>query len=145
MMLHPLTPSDLDALLALDATTNSHPWNAAQWRDSLAQHLCLGLEVDRQLAGFAVAMPLLDEAELLLIAIHPDQQHQGCGKALFAALRAELAVRQCERLFLEVRESNLQARHFYTAAGLTEVGRRKHYYPAAEGREDALLLAGATR
>lgn len=144
-MIRPLDSSDLEALLALDAATNPHPWTAAQWQDSLAQHLCLGLELAGRLAAFAVAMPLPDEAELLLIAVDPAQQRHGSGRTLLAGLRAELAARQCEKLFLEVRESNTRARHFYAAAGLSEIGRRKNYYPAAQGREDALLLAGATR
>ncbi|SFN14047.1 ribosomal-protein-alanine N-acetyltransferase [Formivibrio citricus] len=144
-MIRPLDSSDLEALLALDAATNPHPWTAAQWQDSLVQHLCLGLELAGRLAAFAVAMPLPDEAELLLIAVDPAQQRHGSGRTLLAGLRAELAARQCEKLFLEVRESNTRARHFYAAAGMEEIGRRKNYYPAAQGREDALLLAGATR
>lgn len=144
-MIRLLTPADLETLLALDAATNPHPWTAAQWQDSLAQHLCLGLEKEGRLAAFAVAMLLPDEAELLLIAVDPAQQRHSLGRTLLAALRAELAARQCEKLFLEVRESNRRARHFYTAAGLSEIGRRKNYYPAEQGREDALLLSGATR
>ncbi len=145
MNLRPLCPADLEALLALDAATNPHPWTAAQWQDSLTQHLCLGLETDGRLSAFAIAMLLPDEAELLLIAVDPAQQSQGQGRALLAALRSELAARQCQTLFLEVRESNARARHVYAAAGMSEVGCRKRYYPTAQGREDALLLAGATQ
>ncbi len=145
MTIRLLVSTDLESLQALDAATNPHPWNTAQWQDSLAQHLCLGLEAEGKLVGFAVAMPLPDEAELLLIAIDPARQAQGLGRSLLAALCKALADRQCEQLFLEVRESNARAYHFYTAAGMTEVGRRKNYYPAPLGREDALLLAGATR
>jgi ribosomal-protein-alanine N-acetyltransferase len=46
-----------------------------------------------------------------------------------------------QRLLLEVRPSNLPARALYAASGFVEIGRRKHYYPAANGREDALVLA----
>jgi ribosomal-protein-alanine N-acetyltransferase len=145
MNLRPLCPTDLEALLVLDAATNPHPWTAAQWQDSLTQHLCLGLETDNKLAAFAVAMLLPDEAELLLIAVDPAYQAQGLGRTLLAALHVDLASRQCNRLFLEVRESNTRARHVYAAAGMSEIGRRKGYYPTAQGREDALLLAGATR
>ena len=140
-----LASTDLESLLAIDAATNPHPWNTAQWQNSLAQHLCLGLEAEGKLVGFAVAMPLLDEAELLLIAIAPAHQAQGLGRSLLAALRQALSDRGCEKLFLEVRESNTRARHFYIAAGMAEVGRRKNYYPTPLEREDALLLAGATR
>lgn len=143
MIVRPLLPADLDALLALDGATNPHPWTAAQWQDSLAQHLCLGLEYHGILAGLAVAMLLPDEAELLLIAVDPARQGHGLGRELLAALRTELAAQQRVNLFLEVRASNLRAQQFYAAAGLREIGRRKNYYPTTNGREDALLLAGA--
>ena len=143
MIVRPLLPADLYALLALDAATNPHPWTAAQWQDSLAQHLCLGLEDHGALSGLAVAMLLPDEAELLLIAVDPAQQGHGLGRELLAALRTELAAGKRQKLFLEVRASNLRAQQFYATAGLSEIGRRKNYYPAIDGREDALLLAGA--
>ncbi len=143
MIVRPLLPADLDALLALDAATNPHPWTAAQWQDSLVQHLCLGLEDNGVLAGLAVAMLLPDEAELLLIAVDPARQGHGLGRQLLTTLRTELAAGKRKKLVLEVRASNLSAQQFYAAAGLSEIGRRKNYYPTAEGREDALLLAGA--
>lgn len=141
-MIRLLNAHDIEALVALDTATNTHPWNRAQWQDSLAQHLCLGLETEGKLAAFAVTMILPDEAELLLIAVDPARQRHGLGRTLLTALYSELATRQCTQLFLEVRESNSRARHFYTHAGMNEIGRRKHYYPAIQGREDALLLAG---
>lgn len=139
MTVRPLVPADLASLLALDAATNPHPWSAAQWNDSLANHLCLGLDIGGKLAGFAVALPLPDEAELLLIAVEP--QGQGWGRQLLRALNDELQLRGLNRLLLEVRESNARARRFYTAAGFAEIGRRKNYYPATNGREDALIYS----
>lgn len=144
MITRRLLPADLEALLALDAATHCPPWSAAQWQGSLASHVCLGLESGGELVGFAIAMRLPpDEAELLLIAVEPSRQSKGLGKTLFSALLARLAEQQCQKLFLEVRESNARARHFYAAAGMSEMGRRKNYYPTPNGREDALLLTGA--
>lgn len=114
-----------------------------QWQDSLEQHLCIGLESGGLLAGFSVAMLLPDEAELLLIAVEPACHKQGYGQCLLAALRHEFRSRNLERLILEVRESNVPARRFYTAAGFIEIGRRKAYYPGVNGREDALLYCCA--
>lgn len=140
-MIRPLALADLDDVLRLDAATNPHPWNCSQWEDSLAQHQCLGLEANGRLEGFAVAMPLPDEAELLLIAIHPDLQGKGLGQRLLAALNTALKLDGKARLLLEVRASNLQAQRFYVASGFVEIGRRKNYYPCENGREDALLYA----
>ena len=44
-------------------------------------------------------------------------------------------------MLLEVRPSNTAAINCYNAAGFNEIGSRKDYYPAANGREDALLFA----
>lgn len=140
-MIRPLQTTDLETLLALDATTNPHPWNRRQWLDSLSQHRCLGLFADGNLQGFAVCMDLPDEAELLLIAVMPQRQGQGLGQCLLHALSEALCVSGRTRLLLEVRASNLKARHFYAAAGFTEIGRRKQYYPCEHGREDALIFA----
>ncbi len=139
MTVRPLVPADLASLLALDAATHPHPWTAAQWNDSLADHLCLGLDISGKLTGFAVALPLPDEAELLLIAVEP--QGHGHGRQLLQALNDELRLRSLNRLLLEVRESNARARRFYAAAGFAEIGRRKNYYPATNGREDALIYS----
>ena len=85
-----LTANDLPALLALDAASNAHPWTAAQWQDSLRDHLCVGLFDADTLQGYAIALLLPDEAELLLIAVQPKLQGQGLGQRLLAALRAAL-------------------------------------------------------
>lgn len=140
-MIRPLQTTDLEALLALDVATNPHPWNRQQWLDSLSQHRCLGLFADDMLLGFAVCMDLPDEAELLLIAVAPQRQGTGLGQHLFHRLCDQLRTENKQRLLLEVRASNLRAQHFYLAAGCNELGRRKGYYPTADGREDALLYA----
>ncbi|MGZ8155124.1 MAG: ribosomal protein S18-alanine N-acetyltransferase, partial [Burkholderiales bacterium] len=45
-----------------------------------------------------------------------------------------------ERAFLEVRPSNTAARALYARSGFSEIGRRRDYYPAQEGREDAVVM-----
>jgi ribosomal-protein-alanine N-acetyltransferase len=44
-------------------------------------------------------------------------------------------------MFLEVRPSNPNAIKLYQSLGFNEIGRRKDYYPARKGREDALVMA----
>ena len=141
MIVRPLRPADLPALLALDAATNPHPWSRAQWLDSLAQNYCLGLESTGELRGFVIALLLPDEAEILLIATAPEVQRQGLGKQLLTTLCACMTGSHRTRLLLEVRESNIQAQSFYAAVGMRPIGRRKAYYPTDTGREDALLYS----
>ncbi|MGL5737518.1 MAG: ribosomal protein S18-alanine N-acetyltransferase, partial [Plesiomonas shigelloides] len=74
-------------------------------------------------------------------AVDPLCQGQGFGRALLQALVERLEERGLVTLWLEVRESNTPARALYEAEGFNEVSRRKNYYPTADGREDAVIMA----
>ncbi|BCL74878.1 ribosomal-protein-alanine acetyltransferase [Jeongeupia sp. HS-3] len=140
MTLRPLGPDDLDLLVALDAATNPHPWSAKLWADALVRDHGIGaIDDDGVLAGFAISSRVLDEAELQLIAVSPAKQRQGLGRLLLKALLAELRQTGTTQLFLEVRAGNTAAQALYAGCGGEVSGRRKGYYPAPNGREDALL------
>ncbi len=143
MSVRDLNASDIPQLMALDAATNSHPWDISHWQHSLKADVCLGVDGDTGIEAFAVAMKMVDEAELLLIAVQPKLQSKGLGQLIFNALTEKLANSGAQSLFLEVRESNRKARRFYESAGFAETGIRPAYYPAASGsgREDALIFA----
>ncbi|GGP26625.1 ribosomal protein S18-alanine N-acetyltransferase [Silvimonas amylolytica] len=144
MKLRTLHHSDLDAVLALDSQTNPHPWALGHWHDSLENHTCLVLEEDGEVIAFAVASLVLDEAELLLIAVAPWQQGQGLGRKILQALIDSLRQRGAEQMFLEVRQGNASARALYEKLGGRVSGQRKGYYPLPGGaREDAVLYAFA--
>ncbi|WP_432719944.1 ribosomal protein S18-alanine N-acetyltransferase [Jeongeupia wiesaeckerbachi] len=138
MTLRPLVADDLDALVALDAATNPHPWSAGLWRDALVRDHGVGLlDDDGQLIGFTVSSRVLDEAELQLIAVSPARQRRGLGRLLLNTLLSELRGDGLARLLLEVRAGNTGAQALYAGCGGDVVGRRKGYYD--HGREDALL------
>lgn len=138
MTLRPLIAADVDALVALDAATNPHPWSATLWRDALARDHGTGLIGDDcRLIGFTVVSRVLDEAELQLIAVSPERQRQGLGRLLLSTLLEELHRDGVARLLLEVRAGNSGAQALYEDGGGEVVGRRKGYYD--HGREDALL------
>ncbi|NHQ88391.1 ribosomal protein S18-alanine N-acetyltransferase [Iodobacter sp. HSC-16F04] len=143
MKVRDLNASDIPQLMALDAATNSHPWDISHWQHSLKADVCLGIDGSTELAAFAVAMKMVDEAELLLIAVQPNLQGKGVGQIIFNTLTQKLTKNGAQSLFLEVRESNSKARRFYESAGFAETGIRPAYYPAAcgAGREDALIFA----
>jgi ribosomal-protein-alanine N-acetyltransferase len=92
-------------------------------------------------AGFALARAMADEAELLLLAVRPEQRRAGIGGALLGAVAKEARVRGARRLHLEMRSGN-PAGGLYAAAGFREVGRRRHYYRGQDGQSfDAITLA----
>jgi ribosomal-protein-alanine N-acetyltransferase len=90
--------------------------------------------------GYFVAMPGVDELHLLNITVAPAWQGQGHGQALLDVVMAQARARQLALLWLEVRQSNQRARALYRRRGFAEVGQRKGYYPAAGGREDAVVM-----
>ena len=73
--------------------------------------------------------------------MHASRQQRGLGLALLQAALRHMRAAGMRRCLLEVRRSNRAARGLYRGAGFDEDGTRKNYYPAAAGREDAILLS----
>ncbi|MGR3511196.1 MAG: GNAT family N-acetyltransferase [Paracoccaceae bacterium] len=92
-------------------------------------------------AGFALGRIILDEVELLTLAVLPTEQGKGHGRALLAAFETEAMHRGGRDLHLEVAETNSIARALYASAGWAEVGRRKAYYKGGDARIDAILMS----
>jgi ribosomal-protein-alanine N-acetyltransferase len=94
-----------------------------------------------QVIGFALARLVLNEAELLLLAVKRDWQGQGVGRLLLDGFIEAAVRRGARRVYLEVREGN-PALNLYKGAGFSQVGRRKAYYSGRDGQVyDALTLA----
>lgn len=92
-------------------------------------------------AGFALSRVVLDEAELLLLAVQPAQRRFGVGRALLDAVAGEARARGAVQLHLEMRDGN-PAANLYQGAGFHEIGRRKRYYRGRDGSSfDAITLA----
>jgi ribosomal-protein-alanine N-acetyltransferase len=83
--------------------------------------------------GFSLTRRVLDEAELLLIAVIPDARRRGVGAALLRGVIAEARGAGAAKLHLEVREGN-PAIQLYTAAGFAKTGERRAYYRGRDGR-----------
>ena len=147
--LRPMQDRDLIAVGRLEQEAYEFPWTVGNFRDSmLAGYDCCLMHraatdtrTSPALLGYAVVMPGVDEAHLLNLTVAVAYQRQGHGRHLLQQLCRREQAKGAQRLLLEVRPSNLPARALYAASGFVEIGRRKHYYPAANGREDALVLA----
>ncbi|PZR75224.1 MAG: ribosomal-protein-alanine N-acetyltransferase, partial [Stutzerimonas stutzeri] len=94
-----------------------------------------------QQVGHGVINVILDEAHLLNITVKPQSQGRGLGLRLLEHLMQRARERGGRECFLEVRASNAPAYRLYERYGFNEVGRRRAYYPSADGREDALVMA----
>lgn len=131
---------DLDAMTALEASVQAFPWTRDHFADSLASGYRVRVcSAAGGMAGFSVALSVLDEAHLLDIAVARRWQGQGIGAALLRGVMDEALGSGATKIFLEVRASNAQAIGFYERFGFTRIGLRRGYYPAAVGREDALI------
>jgi [ribosomal protein S18]-alanine N-acetyltransferase len=139
--IRPARLKDFDELLFIEEQAHIYPWPESTLHWCLEQpHLrCFVLEQQRDIIGFAIYECVLDEATLLNIAINPNYQGQGFGRALLRqsllALDATIA-----RTFLEVRISNETALRLYQSENFVEIGQRRNYYPTASGREDARVF-----
>ena len=141
--LQPLTLAQLDAVLAVEQCAYSHPWTRGNFTDALAAgyhaQVLMGGE---HLLGYFVAMRGVDEVHLLNITVAPAAWHQGHALFMLGALADLCRQRRARQLWLEVRVSNERARAIYRRHGFAEVGRRKGYYPAGQGRrEDAVVMS----
>lgn len=136
-----LTEADLDAVTTLETSLQAFPWSRGNFVDSLtAGHAALVCRIGDEIIGFSVVMVVLDEAHLLNIGIDRRYQGQGYGARLLQRIMDDAQAAGVRRLLLEVRPSNLQAVAFYVDFGFTRIGTRRGYYPAASGREDALIF-----
>lgn len=136
-----MTPADLKAVADLTHRADPFGWTLRNFSDAHASGNTLTvLTVDGVTSGIAAVMHVLDESELLEIAVQPAMQGRGYGKALLAQAIALARRNGAVRMFLEVRESNARARKMYTSFGFEETGRRRNYYPTENGREDAILM-----
>ncbi|WP_415404190.1 GNAT family N-acetyltransferase [Tateyamaria sp. SN3-11] len=118
------------------AFVQGRPWSASEFRDLLDGPHC---RLTCTSHGFALWRAIAGEAELLTIAVRPDQQGRGVGTALMRDWMAA-AAQHADTAFLEVAADNLPACALYTRHGFEIVARRPGYYRRGEARADALVM-----
>lgn len=132
---------DLAAIIAIEQSAYSHPWSVGIFDDCLrVGYRCLVVTDRGQICGYAIYSIALDEAHLLNLCVSPEWRRVGLASILIDHVLRELTLAGVDRVFLEVRPSNKPALKLYAKQGFEKVGRRPGYYPAADGREDALVL-----
>jgi ribosomal-protein-alanine N-acetyltransferase len=142
--LRPMTASDLDAMMAIERVNFPFPWTEGNFKDSMnSGYMCLVMEQGKQLMGYAILMMVLDEAHLLNISVAQSHQGQGWGRYLLLQMMEMGREKGGLNMFLEVRPSNHSALGLYESMGFNEMGIRPGYYPAHNGREDAVLMGMA--
>jgi ribosomal-protein-alanine N-acetyltransferase len=141
--IEPATQHDAARLAQIHTASFHRGWGEGEFetmlaeRNTLVHRLCLG----RKIAGFIVSRIGADEAEILSVALDPDQRGRGLSRDLLLTHLGHLAGRGVRTVFLEVEENNRPARRLYERAGFAIVGRRERYYQQSGGEQlNALLM-----
>ncbi len=136
-----LSEQHLTELLAVESKAHLTPWRRSDFESSLDRHHCIGVfDSAQRLVAYAVMSLVVDEAELLLFVVASNWQGKGLGKQFLLGLLDRLPA-VAQRVFLELRDSNHRALALYESCGFHQIGHRPNYYPSAQGREDAILMA----
>lgn len=139
-MIRLMRTEDLNQVIQIEHLVQTHPWSLQQFQESIQSYQSTVIEQAGQVVGFCILQPVLDEANLLLMAIHPSQQGKGLGYQLLDVSCTQLKNKPVQ-IFLEVRESNHAAIALYEKSGFHQIDIRKNYYPKQDGtREHAILM-----
>lgn len=140
MKIVPMEKCHVPQVAALEKSCFSDPWSEKSVASELENPLScwlVALEGDA-VAGYVGSQTVLDETDMMNIAVREDFRRMGIATKLVLALMDALKARGSRRLTLEVRASNESAQALYAGLGFAQVGRRKNYY--FHPREDGLIL-----
>jgi len=141
-ILRDMTPDDVDTVLAIEQAVQAYPWTRGNFTDALSNgYVCCVDEAGGEIRGHAILMPVLEDAELLSIAVAAGHQRKGLGRAMLLEMLDVACAKNILRVFLEVRASNAAALALYQSAGFIRIGVRRGYYQNASGSEDAITMA----
>ena len=131
---------DLAAIVDIENASMSCPWSLKSYEEAInSDHsFIMVAESEGQIAGFSVFYLTPPESELPDIVVDEKFRGQGLGRQLLTKSLEELAARDVDTIFLEVRVSNTPARRLYESFGFEEIGTRKYFY--SNPVEDAICM-----
>ncbi len=142
LTLRPMAETDIGDVLQIECAAYAFPWSRNIFKGCLRDNYCCRVvELDGQIAGYAILSMGADEAHLLNLCVDTGYHRMGLGDVLLKNLLDYARTQGAVTTFLEVRPSNTAARRFYQSRGFVEVGSRPNYYPSRFGREDAIIMA----
>jgi len=135
-----MSTAHVSRVAELEKLCFNDPWSASSIAYELTNPLSLWLvaEEDDTVVGYVGSQSVMDEADMMNIAVHPAHRRRGIARELAQRLVAALREKGVHSLALEVRASNEPAKALYGSLGFNQVGCRPNYY--RNPREDALIL-----
>ena len=140
MIIETMKSAHVAQIAELEKICFSDPWSEKSIASELNNELAFWLTAieGNHVAGYIGSQTVLDETDMMNVAVHPVFRRKGIAEALVNALVEALKTKGSRCLTLEVRASNVPAITLYEKLGFSEIGRRKNYY--RNPREDALIL-----
>ena len=139
--IRPMMDVDLASVAAIEQRSYAFPWSENIFRDCLrVGYTCRALDLAGQIIGYGVMSLGAGEAHILNVCVRDEFRTVGFGRRLLENLLERAVAAGVTEAFLEVRPSNLAAIRLYQRLGFEQIGIRRGYYQAPEGREDAIVL-----
>ena len=134
-----MTSSDVDAVVTIEQASFSTPWCRDHFEHEISAPYSFPsvAEYNCTVVGYVCLMSLFEEAQILDIAVVPEQRGRGIAQLLMEHAVTVAREKEAELLALEVRASNRAAIALYERCGFVRTGIRLNYY---EGRDDAVLM-----
>ena len=139
--IRPMMEIDLPEVAGIEQQSYSFPWSENIFRDCLrVGYTCRALDLSGRIIGYGVMSLGAGEAHILNVCVRAEFRNLGFGRRLLEDLLERASSSGVSEAFLEVRPSNLAAIRLYQHLGFEQIGIRRGYYQAPDGREDAIVL-----
>ncbi len=133
---------DISDVIQLENEVYQFPWTDRIFKDCIrVGYDCWLAHLGNTIVAHAVISIAAGESHILNLSVTRNHQGKGIGKQFIQFLLNIARNKRAQIMMLEVRPSNIRAINCYSSAGFNEIGCRKDYYPAPNGKEDALLFA----
>lgn len=143
-VLRPMRDADIAGVMAIESVVYNHGWTEGIFQDCLrVGYSCWVDEDEGEVVSYGILSLAAGEAHILNVSVKPERQGEGLGRRMMEHLLALAVERGADTAFLEVRPSNYVAIGLYESMGFIQAGIRPDYYPAEQGREDAVIMAKA--
>jgi ribosomal-protein-alanine N-acetyltransferase len=137
-----MVDADLSVVAEIERASYPFPWSVGIFRDCLrVGYVCRIVEIGSVIIGYGILSVGAGEAHILNVCVREPFRCRGIGRLTLEDLLARARAGGATEAFLEVRPSNVGAIRLYQSMGFKQVGLRRGYYQADNGREDAAVLS----
>lgn len=132
--------SDLQAAFDISENSFSQPWSLESIEKALKgeTYTCIVAEYKKETIGYVIAQTVLDEAEIVIVAVKEEYRNRKIAFGMMKAFEALLKEKKITYCLLEVRVSNYSAIKLYRNLGFEDKGMRKGFY--THPLEDAYIM-----